>query len=179
MNFAASSNTASTNGRPTEFDLRDSTWGLGLGLDLPIDRLPERNAYRSSLISLDSTRREVEEFGDSIRVSLRDALRDTEISVLSFKIQRESVVLAERRVESTALRLNAGRADTRDVLEAEEALLDSRNAATNSLVDYQLALLALYRDAEHLEVVEEGIFLTPILRPVISSTPSGDTALGQ
>ena len=179
MNFVASSNTASTNGRPTEFDLRDATWGLGLNLDLPMDRLPERNAYRSSLISLDSSRREVEEFGDSIRVSLRDALRDTEISVLSFKIQRESVVLAERRVESTALRLNAGRADTRDVLEAEEALLDSRNAATNSLVDYQLALLALYRDAEHLEVVEEGIFLTPILRPVISSTPSGDTALGQ
>ena len=179
LNFVASSNTNSTNGRPSEFDLRDSSWGLGLNFDLPLDRLPERNAYRSSLISRDVMRRSLDEFGDSMRVSLRGALRDTVIAVLSFKIQRESVVLAERRAESTRLRLDAGRADTRDILEAEEALLDSRNAATNSLVDYQLAVLALYRDTEQLEVGEEGISLTPILQPVISSTPSGETALGQ
>jgi outer membrane protein TolC len=179
LDLVASSNTGSTNGRPSEFDLRDSSWGIGLSFDLPLDRLPERNAYRSSLISRDATRRSLEEFRDSMRVSLRGALRDTVIAVLSFKIQRESVVLAERRAESTRLRLDAGRADTRDILEAEEALLDSRNAATNSLVDYQLAVLALYRDTEQLEVGEEGISLTPILQPVISSTPSGETALGQ
>ncbi|MDE0892061.1 MAG: TolC family protein, partial [Planctomycetota bacterium] len=114
LNFVASSNTNSTNGRPSEFDLRDSSWGLGLNFDLPLDRLPERNAYRSSLISRDAMRRSLEEFGDSMRVSLRGALRDTVIAVLSFKIQRESVVLAERRAESTRLRLDAGRADTRD-----------------------------------------------------------------
>ena len=178
LDFVASSNTASTNGRPTEFDLRDSSWGLGLSFDLPFDRLPERNAYRSSLISRDSMRRSME-FGDSMRVSLREALRDTEIAVLSIQIQRESVLLAERRVESARLRLDAGRADTRDILEAEEALLDSRNAATNSLVDYQLAVLALYRDTEQLEVGENGISLTPITPSSLSSKASSDADLGQ
>lgn len=179
LDFVASSNTDSTNGRPTEFDIRDSSWGLGLNFDLPFDRLPERNAYRSSLISRDSSRRSLEEFGDSMRVSLRDALRDTEIAVLSIQIQRESVLLAERRVESARLRLDAGRADTRDILEAEEALLDSRNAATNSLVDYQLAVLALYRDTEQLEVGENGISLTPITPSSLSSKASSDADLGQ
>ena len=124
-------------------------------------------------------RRSLEEFGDSMRVSLRDALRDTEIAVLSIQIQRESVLLAERRVESARLRLDAGRADTRDILEAEEALLDSRNAATNSLVDYQLAVLALYRDTEQLEVGENGISLTPITPSSLSSKASSDADLGQ
>ena len=65
------------------------------------------------------------------------------------------------------------------ILEAEEALLDSRNAATNSLVDYQLAVLALYRDTEQLEVGENGISLTPITPSSLSSKASSDADLGQ
>ena len=163
LDFVATSSTGSAAGKPAEFDFKDTSWSLGLGLDLPVGQLPERNAYRSSLISLDSARRSAESFGDSIRVSLRDALREAATAFRTYNIQLESVALAERRVESTNLRLEAGRAEIRDILEAQEALLDSRNSVTNSLVEFQLAKLALYRDTEHLEVGEEGITTRPIL----------------
>jgi len=169
LDFVATSSTSSTSGRPTEFDLRDSEWSLGLGWDLPIDTLPERNAYRSTLISRDANRRAADAFGDSIRVSLRESLRNAETSFRSFVIQRESVILAERRAESANLRLEAGRADTRDILEAEEDLLSARNALTSALIDYELSRLALWRDAEHLRVSDAGFTFEPIVRLVDSS----------
>jgi outer membrane protein TolC len=165
LDLVASSGTASTPGRPGEFDLRDSSWSLGLALDLPMDRLPERNAYRSTLISRDAMRRSAEAFGDAIRISLRESLRNAETSFRSFGIQRVSVPLAKRRAESAKLLQDAGRADTRDILEAEEDLLDAKNSLTSSLIDYELARLALWRDTEHLGV-DEGGFTFRSLTPV-------------
>jgi outer membrane protein TolC len=175
LDFVASTSTESASGKPAKFDFDDTSWSLGLALDLPVDQMPERNAYRSSLISLDATRRSAEAFGDSIRVSLRDALRESQTAFRTYNIQLESVSLAERRVESTNLRLEAGRAEIRDILEAQEALLDSRNSVTNSLVEFQLAKLALYRDTEHLEVGEGGIST----RPIVLEDPQDSGARGQ
>jgi len=179
LDFVATSSTSSTAGRPVEFDLRDSEWSLGLGLDLPIDTLPERNAYRSTLISRDANRRAAEAFGDSIRVSLRESLRSAETSFRSFIIQRESVILAERRAESANLRLEAGRADTRDILEAEEDLLSARNSLTSALIDYELARLALWRDTEHLGVGDAGFTFEPIVRRVDPPETHSDGSSGQ
>jgi outer membrane protein TolC len=175
LDFVASSSTSSAERKPGKFEFDDTSWSLGLALDLPIDQLPERNAYRSSLISRDATRRSAEAFGDSIRVSLRDALREAETAFRTYNIQLESVSLAERRVESTNLRLEAGRAEIRDILEAQEALLESRNSVTNSLVEFQLAKLTLYRDTEHLEVGEGGISI----RPIELEDPQDSGARGQ
>ena len=180
LDFVASSSTPSTSGGGTiEFAAKNLEWTLGLGLDLPFDRLPERNAYRSTLISRDSNRRAAEAFGDSIRISLRESLRDAQTSFRSFIIQQKSVALAERRRESANLRLEAGRADTRDILEAEEDLLDARNSLTASLIDFELARLALWRDTEHLGVGEEGFTFEPIVLLTGPSETLPDETQGQ
>ncbi|MHC4788103.1 MAG: TolC family protein, partial [Planctomycetota bacterium] len=70
--------------------------------------------------------------------------------------QRASVALAERRVESTLLLLEAGRAAARDVLESQEALLRAQNALAGALVDYKLASLELARDMGILTVGKRG-----------------------
>jgi len=62
-------------------------------------------------------------------------------------------------VESARLSLDAGRADTRDLLEAEESLLSASNAATGALVDWVLARMSAYLDMERLQVDEGGILL--------------------
>jgi outer membrane protein TolC len=178
LDLVASSGTVSTPGRPGEFDLRDSSWSLGLALDLPMDRLPERNAYRSTLIARDASRRAAEAFGDAIRVSLRESLRNAETSLRSFAIQRVSVPLAERRAESAKLLQDAGRADTRDILEAEEDLLEAKNSLTGALVDYELARLALWRDTEHLGVSEEGFSFQAIAPMSARSNDIPDTISG-
>jgi hypothetical protein len=75
----------------------------------------------------------------------------------TFLSAESSVPLAEKRVESAALKLEAGRAETRDLLEAQEDLLQARNSRITALVDYQLANLDLFLDMEQLDVTENGV----------------------
>jgi outer membrane protein TolC len=68
------------------------------------------------------------------------------------------VRLAESRVESTNLFLELGRAETRDLLEAQDDLVSAQNALTGALVDYRVAELELQRDMGVLQVNEQGIW---------------------
>ncbi|MDF1703045.1 MAG: TolC family protein, partial [Planctomycetota bacterium] len=87
---------------------------------------------------------------------VRAAYRTLAETQRSYEIQEESARLAERRVESTQLLLELGRARTRDRLEAETARLTARNAVTAALVDHALARLALERDVGTLRVDAQG-----------------------
>ncbi|MCC7012013.1 MAG: TolC family protein [Planctomycetes bacterium] len=142
---------------PLKYSKDNLSWNLGLDIDLPFDRVAERNAYRESLITLERSRRTATQLADQIRSDLRDSLRQAKNRLETFRIQQGAVQLAERRVESTTLNLQAGRADTRDILEAQEALLEARNALTAARIDYHISQLALWRDMELLRVDESGI----------------------
>lgn len=148
---------SSAEDRPSSFGGSSKPWELTLDLDLPIDRLPERNAYRESLIALGAAQRQAEESADRVGSELRDARRSLEAARESREIQSGAVILAERRVESASLNLEAGRASTRDLLEAQEALVQAQNAASRALTDFVLAGLAYYRDLEFLRVSEAGL----------------------
>jgi len=131
-------------------------YALGLAVDLPLERTAERNAYRNSLISLERATRDAQELGDQIKLEVRDALRALLQARESYRTQAQAVALAERRVDSTELFLQAGRAQIRDVLEAQEALISARNALTAALVNYRVAELQLQRDMGVLVVDEKG-----------------------
>jgi len=164
LDVAAQASVVSPDGDGASLRMEDVDWKVALGIDLPVDRIPERNAYRSALISLDASRRAAEESADQVTSDLRNALRFLDAAQASFRIQSGSVILANRRVESAVLNLEAGRVSTRDVLESQEALLDAQNALASALTDTILAGLALYRDMELLEVTPAGIAIdaTPV-----------------
>lgn len=147
----------SVDGNPLEFTKQSLDWTLGVDVDLAINRLPERNAYRASLIDLEVSRRGAEENEDAIRIEVRDGLREAVRTVESWKLQSGAVALAARRVESTQLNLEAGRAETRDILDAQEALLSAQNSATRALIDQRLAVLNLWLDLEILRLSERGL----------------------
>ncbi len=148
---------ASDAGQPLELDANDVDWSAGLDIDLPIDRLQERNQLQQALIVRDQFRRDAEELGDQIQADLRDDLRQVQATLEAWRIQQGAVLLATRRVESTNLNLEAGRADTRDILEAQEALVEAQNAATRALIDHRLAILSLWVNMEILRVDEAGL----------------------
>jgi outer membrane protein TolC len=160
-------------GKPAKFNFQDSTWSVSALLDLPIDRLAERNAYRQALIARESALRDTDESADRIRAELREDLRQTTNRAESWRIQKIAVDLAARRIESTDLKLQAGRADTRDLLEAQEALLDARNGASAALIDLTLARLALFLDMELLRVDESGVHAEPLPPPDAWPPPAG------
>ena len=129
-----------------------------LSLDLPIERTAERNAYRNSLIGLERATRTVQTLEDQVKLSIRDALRGLLESRESLKIQAQSVAVAEKRVRSSNLFLEAGRIQIRDLLDAQDALLSAQNSLTAAFVNYRIAELELQRDLDVLKIDEQGLW---------------------
>jgi len=129
---------------------------VGFDIDLPVDRLTERNALRRTQISEQAALRALEEESDNVILDVRQAYRRLEQTRESYDIQRMSLALAERRVESTRLLLQAERAKQRDVLEAERDLLEAQNALTSALVTHTIARLEFARDVGTLRIDEKG-----------------------
>ncbi len=140
------------------FEPHRSTYSAGLRLGLPLQRLQERNTYRSALIALDRARRSADELREQIKLSVRDAWRTLQEAATSYRIERDSVELAARRERAARELIRLGEATARDLLEANEALVNAQNALTRTLVDHTLARLALWRDTELLHVNEDGVW---------------------
>ncbi|MFH1573985.1 MAG: TolC family protein, partial [Acidobacteriota bacterium] len=136
----------------------EASYSTLLNLDLGLERTAERNAYRNSLIDLERAVRDVQALEDEIKLEIRNGLSGLLESRESTAIQVESVAVAQRRVESTNLFLEAGRAEIRDLLEAQEALVSAQNALTAALVSYRVGELELQRDLGVLEVNERGLW---------------------
>jgi len=131
-------------------------YAIGLDIDMPVDRLSERNALRTAQISREAAWRARTLLEDNVVLQVRQAVRALDQVRKTYENQKQSVALAERRVESTELLLQAGRATQRDVLEAKSALLDAQNGLVRALVDHTLAGLELQRDVGILVVDEKG-----------------------
>lgn len=134
------------------------SYALSLQLDLPIDRLTEKNAYRKSLISLAEQQRSHEEAIDAMILQVRKAYRQTEEARQRYDVELESYQLAEKRAKNTLLLLQYDRANTRDVLDAQEDLLDAKNAETKAIVDYAIAGLEFFRDTGTMKIKPDGMW---------------------
>ncbi|MDO3379910.1 TolC family protein [Geoalkalibacter halelectricus] len=129
-----------------------------LSLDLPIERTAERVAFRNSYLTFEQRVRALQEQEDRVKGDVRNRLRDLVEFREGLHIQAQAVRVAQRRVESTSLFLQAGRAEIRDLLEAQEALVSAQNALTTALVNYRVAELELQRDMGVLSVDEKGLW---------------------
>ncbi len=130
-----------------------------LGIDLPFERTAERNNYRNALIAYEQTVRRLQEIEDGVKLDVRSVLRNLLEARETIRIQAEAVRVAQRRVDSTDLFLQAGRAEIRDLLEAQNALNAAQNALTNAVVNYRISELELQRDLGVLEVGSDGLWV--------------------
>ncbi len=134
-------------------------YGLGLEADLPLDRKAERNAYREALIALEQREREYENYVDTVKLDVRNAYRQLRERAESYRIQKTSLELAKKRVESTTFLLQAGRVTTYDLLISQDALLEAQNNVTAALVDHAIAKLSFFRDIGILQVRPDGMWV--------------------
>jgi outer membrane protein TolC len=143
----------------TQFDLDKYRASVGLELNLPIDRLRERNDYRSALVFFESELRNLTLTLDELRENIERGLRTLEQRRQTYEIQRNALALANRRVAGASAQLEAGRAEVRDLVEAQDAQIDAQNAVTAALVDYQEARLQLMLDIGALSTGAERFWL--------------------
>lgn len=176
IDLALGADLTTPSSKPLDLKSASERLSVGLALDLPLDRTPERNAWRTALIQAVRAWRAEEGLGDEIQRQIRADVRRLEEARRSHAIQGESVRLAERRAESTPLLLEAGQAQTRDVLDAENDLVAARNALTRALVDHAVARLRLELDVGTLRVDGAGQFTPTPPAAAPAPAPAGAPA---
>src|SRR5687768_9344622 len=135
-----------------QLDARSLEYSAGLSLDLPVDRLPERNAYRRALIAFGQTQRGYGDLLDRVAADVRQSVRAIRSARSSLRIQEQGIALARRRLEYANTLLRQGDADAREVVEAQNDLLDAQDAYERAQSNLQVQVLQFLRDTGTLRV---------------------------
>ncbi len=159
---------------PSDDHLRNLAFDKGnytaaLDADLPFDRTSEIIAYRRALISEDRQTRAVTQEHDRIIAELRNVWRRLASSEQNYQIQRLSLDLARKRVESTELLFQAGRVNIREVLDARDSLIVAENAVTVALVGHRMNWLRLMYQLEQLPTEADTLW-----SPALALQPPAD-----
>ena len=131
---------------------------VGLEFDPAFDKVAQEDAYSFALIVVERNRRQYEEKADKISLDIRNDYRNLTESTERYIVQSEQLTLAKKRFDNTTLLLQYGKANTRDVLDAQRDLYRAQDAATDSLIKYTVSMLNFYLDVEILQVRPDGMW---------------------
>lgn len=159
------------------FDMDEVRYSLGVRLDLPIDRLRERNSYRRALIDFERSMRALSNTLDDYRDRVDRGIRSLEQARLNYLNGAEALRVAERRVDNTRLLLEAGRATLRDVREAQDSLISAQNNLSNLYASYLSFRLNLLLNMGALETRTERFWLQDPLRNILGPSQRSSPAL--
>ncbi len=134
------------------------SYSAGLSLKLPLQQVEERNAFRSAQLALASATRSVAEFKDNLIVSVQSTFRELARRKQSLEIQTELIADQKRNVKIAQLLFDQGNNSNRDVVEAQQSLLDAQNALIREKVSYEIARLGLLKDLGILFIDEKGMW---------------------
>ncbi|MCM8821755.1 MAG: TolC family protein [Candidatus Omnitrophica bacterium] len=141
-----------------DLEFKQPSYSAGIDFDLPAGKISERNSYKQALINLDRKKRDFTLKRENIKLEILNSVRSLEEAYQSYIVQKNSLDLASRRVESTNLMLQAGRATTRDLLEAQESFLQAQNALSSAIVNYLVAYLNFLKNTEQLQLDDSGVW---------------------
>jgi outer membrane protein TolC len=131
-------------------------WSAGLDVDLPFDRKAQRNAYRAALITQARSARQLEQTEDQVKLQVRDDWRNLDQAKRSYEIAELGVALSQRRLEEEELRAQVGRGTARDLVDAQNDLIRSKNDRTQALVAHTIARLQFWSDMGILYIKDKG-----------------------
>jgi outer membrane protein TolC len=133
-----------------------ATWRSALNLEVPLDRVEERNALRGALINKERAVRNYSQSRDQVAAQISQTMRQVLLSQQSLRIQILSRDLALKRREGARIRFEQGRVSNREVVDAENSLLNARDALAAAQVQLRLAILQFFRDTGMLRLNDEG-----------------------
>ncbi len=134
----------------------DNSYSLGLEMDLPLDRLAEKNAYRKAVIDIERAQRYQQEIKDLITTDIKKGYRKLEESRSKYHNEINGLDLAQKRSKNTETLLKYGRANTRDLLDAREDYLDASNEVNKATVEYAIANLEILRDSGIIKIKSDS-----------------------
>ena len=152
------------------FEFDDYTAKAGLALDLPLDKLAERNAFRKSRITFEQQLRSLMKTLDDLRDELRTNVRTLDQNQQSYVINVKALEVAKRELEKARLDLLAGgNVSPRDIIEAQTAVAQAQNDVTQSFVNFHTQRLKLLNNAGILNTAPDNWWRQP--QPVPGAAP--------
>ena len=140
----------------------DSQYTIGIEGALPLDRVNEATQYRRALIALTAQQRLYDQHTHQVAAEVRKAWRDMAEAKERYLLQRQARDLARKRLENTTRLLHYSRANTRDVLDAQEDLYDAEDDFIAALADFAVAQMNFLRDTETLWILPDGTYETQL-----------------
>lgn len=154
------------------FDLNDTDWRAAVTFGLPLDREIERLQLRTAMIRVERAERELAERRDMIILNARQAVREIDRARFSLQLQEQAVQINELRLEEILIKEDEIDAQTR--LDAENELLQARNARDQALRDLRTSILEFLQVTGQLRVTPDGQ-LDPLIGMevrIVDTTPS-------
>jgi len=150
------------------FDPNKVRYTAGVSINLPVDRLRERNTYRATLVSFESQMRSLSLSLDTYRDRIDRGLRTIEQARLNYVNGVESLKVAQRRVDNNSMLLEAGRATIRDLREAQDQLIQAENTLSSLYASYLSARLGLLLNIGVIDIAAEKFWLRDPLKDQLS-----------
>lgn len=139
-----------------DIENRSQTYSAGIRIDLPVDRLAERNTYRASLIALQRSQRGYDLQRDQVAVNARDALRGIASAQTNLDIQAIGIEMAQKRLDNARELLKAGvqslGGSTQAAVDAQQALLEAQDSYARARANLQIQVLSYLRETGTLRV---------------------------
>jgi outer membrane protein TolC len=132
------------------------TFGGGLDVDLRLDKKADRNAYQAALIAEQTAARELDLAQENVRRALRNDWRDLETAQKQYEIAQTGITLSDRLLDNERLLNELGRGSTRDLVDAQQDLIEARDALTAALISHNIARLNLWKDMGILYIQKDG-----------------------
>jgi hypothetical protein len=165
---------------PAGWRAENGSLSAGLRFDAPMTRLVERNNFRQQLIVYQQQRRQMIQFEDGVKRTMRSRLRELNQLGTNLDIQRRAVAISIRRVDQTRENLNRPTLPPQPgqppaqfgptaAINLLTALSDLRNTQNNFMsvwLNYYESRVKLICDLGLLTVDEEGIWIE---RPIASA----------
>ncbi len=136
----------------------DGTWSASAAVnaELPLQRTSERNAYRSTQISLERAQRSYSLAVDQLELDIRDEVRQLKSAEQRIALQQQQIEQQQRAVAITQVKFEQGTLGNRDLLDARQSLVDAQNALIRLQAEHFVGHLQLMRDLGLLFVAEDG-----------------------
>jgi outer membrane protein TolC len=139
-------------------DALPNTWNrsASVSLEIPLQTIDRRNAWRQAEIAIDQTRRGWQEFADSVVSSVEDQLRQLRNTERQLEIAKESLQDEEDAAYKLDIELQRGDVGSRELIEARRKKITVQNNLVDFNVNHFIQRLRLYRDLGILFIDEKG-----------------------
>jgi hypothetical protein len=158
LDLDASHSIRTRDNKAVKFTSKNSETRLALSIDLPFNRLAQRNTYRQAVIDYQAGRRSLMALEDGIKFDVRDGLRQLDETRIQYPISVTQAALAAEQVVSVQLQLSLGVEGVRgtDLLDALQSSREALIRVANARIGYIVDRAGLVLDLELMALDENG-----------------------